>query len=94
MSLTKGLSISFIFSKNQLLVSLIFAIVFFVSISVISALIVMIPFLLLTLGFVLLSLVALSVRLGRLFEIFLVESVIFFNFRCLNKRAERISVFG
>ena len=38
--------------KNQLLVFLIFAIVFFVSISLISALIFMISFLLLTLGFV------------------------------------------
>ena len=36
--LTKGLSILFIFSKNQLLVLLIFAIVFFVSISFTSAL--------------------------------------------------------
>ena len=52
LSLAKGLSILFIFSKNQLLVSLIFAIVFFVSVSFISALIFMIFFLLLTLGFV------------------------------------------
>ena len=49
MSLAKGLSILFIFSKNQLLVLLLFAIVFFVSISFISALIFMISFLLLTL---------------------------------------------
>ena len=42
----------FIFSKNQLLVSLIFSIVFFVSISILSVLIFMISFLLLTLGFV------------------------------------------
>ena len=52
MNLAKGLSILFIFSKNQLLVLLIFAIVFFVSISFISALTFMISFLLLTLGFV------------------------------------------
>ena len=52
MSLAKGLSILFIFTKNQLLVSLIFAIVLFVSVSFISALIFMISFLLLTLGFV------------------------------------------
>ena len=71
MSLAKGLSISFIFSKNQLLVLLIFAIVFFVSISFISAVIFMISFLQLTLVlFVLLSLVALGVRLDCLFEIF------------------------
>ena len=50
--LVNGLSILFIFSKNQLLVLLIFAIVFFVSISFISALIFMISFLLLALGFV------------------------------------------
>ena len=49
MNLAKSLSILFIFSKNQLLVSLIFMIVFFVSI---SSLIFMISFLLLTLGFV------------------------------------------
>ena len=36
MSLANGLSILFIFSKKQLLVLLIFAIVFFVSISFIS----------------------------------------------------------
>ena len=52
MCLANGLSISFIFSKNQLLVLLMFGIVFFVSISFISALIFMISFLLLTLGFV------------------------------------------
>ena len=52
MSLANGLSILFIFSKNQLLFLLIFAIVFFVSISFISALIFVISFLLLTLGFV------------------------------------------
>ena len=36
MSLAKGLSILFIFSKNQLLVLLIFAIVFFISISLLD----------------------------------------------------------
>ena len=53
LSLAKGLSSLFIFSKNELLVLLIFAIVLFVSISFISALIFMISFLLLTMGFVL-----------------------------------------
>ena len=60
--------------KNKLLVALIFSIVFLVSISYISALIIMISFLLLSLGFfVLLSLIALGVRLGCLFEMFLVS---------------------
>ena len=78
MSLAKGLSIFFIFSKNQLLVSLIFSIVF--SISFISALIFMISFLLLALGlFVLLSLAALSIRLGCLFEMFLVSCQIYMH---------------
>ena len=52
MNLAKGLSVLFIFPKNQFLVSLIFVIVFFVSCSFISAPIFMISFLLLTLGFV------------------------------------------
>ena len=52
MSLANGLSILFIFSKDQLLVLLIFALVFFVTISFISPLIFMTSFLLLTLGFV------------------------------------------
>src|SRR3712207_7187800 len=47
-----GLSILLILSKNQLFVSLILSIVFFVSISFISALIFIISLLLLTLGFV------------------------------------------
>ena len=51
MSLANGLSILFIFSNSQLFVLLIFAIVFFVSIPFISALIFMISFLLLSLGF-------------------------------------------
>ena len=50
MSLANGLSILFIFSKNQLLVAFIFAIVSFISLSFISDLIFMISFLLLTLG--------------------------------------------
>ena len=51
MNPVKGLSILIIFSKYQLLVSLIFAISFFISISLISSLIFMISFLLLTLDF-------------------------------------------
>jgi hypothetical protein len=50
----RGLSILFIFSKNQLFVSLILCMVFFClffSISLISALILIISFLLLVLGF-------------------------------------------
>ena len=50
-SLSNGLSILFIFSKNQLLLLLIFAIVSFISFSFISGLIFMISFLLPTLGF-------------------------------------------
>ena len=49
-SLARGSSIYFIFSKNQLLVSLIFSIVFVVSISFISTLIFNISYFLLTLG--------------------------------------------
>ena len=45
--LAKGLSILFTFSKNQFSVSLIFAIIFLVSISFVSVLIFMISFLLL-----------------------------------------------
>ena len=51
MSLANGLSILFIFSKNQLLALLIFAMVSFVSFSFIYSLIFMISFLLLTLEF-------------------------------------------
>ena len=51
MSQANGLSILFIFSKNQLSLLLIFAIVSFVSFSFIFAQIFMISFLLLTLGF-------------------------------------------
>ena len=73
MSLANGLSILFIFSKNQLLVLLIFAIVFFVSVFFISALIFMISFLLLWVLFVLLSLVPLGLKLDHLFEMFVVS---------------------
>ena len=80
MSLAKSLSILFIFSKNQLSVLLTFSIVFFVSISFISALIFMISFLLLTLGFVCsfsscfrYKVRCLFLRLGCLFQIFLVS---------------------
>ena len=52
LSLTKGLSILFFFSKNQLLVLLFIAVVFLVSILFISALVFMISFLLLILSFV------------------------------------------
>ena len=51
MSLANGLSILFIFSKNQLLALLIFAMVSLVSFAFISALIFKISFLLLNLGF-------------------------------------------
>ena len=50
MSLANGLSILFIFSKNQLVVLLIFTILSFVSFSLFYAPIFMISFLLLTLG--------------------------------------------
>ena len=51
MSLANGLSNLFIFSKNQLLALLVFAMVFFVSFQFFSVLIFKIFFLLLTLGF-------------------------------------------
>src|SRR5574337_2100274 len=51
MSLTNGLSILFILSRNQLLALLIFSMVSFVSFAFISALILKIYFLLLSLGF-------------------------------------------
>ena len=70
MSLAKGLLLLFMFSKNEHLVLLIFSIVFyFDSVYFHSYLYYFFP--LLTLGFILLSLVALGVRLGYLFEIFL-----------------------
>ena len=75
MSLANVLSILCIFSETQLLVLLIFVIISFISFSFISDLIFTISFFLLSLGgfFVLLSLIALVVRLGCLFEIFLVS---------------------
>ena len=74
MSLANGLSILFTFSKNQLLVLLIFGIVSFVSFSFIYALIFMISFLLLTLQFLfLLFLVALGIKLGYLFDFSIVS---------------------
>ena len=51
MCLANGLSILFIFTKNQLLTLLFFATMFFISFSFVSALVFMISFLLLTLGF-------------------------------------------
>ena len=72
MNLAYGLSVLFLSSENQLLVLLVFAIVFFISTSFISALIFMIPFLLLVWALFVLSLVALGVRLGHLFETFIV----------------------
>ena len=69
MNLANGLSILFIFLRNQLLVLLIIVIVF-ISFSVISALIFTMSFLLLTLrGFALLCLVALRLKLGFLFDV-------------------------
>ena len=74
MSLANGLSVLFFFSKNQLLVLLIFAIFSFVSFSFISSLIFMISFLLLTLEFLISSfLVALGAKLGYLFDFSLVS---------------------
>ena len=71
MSLAKSLSTLFLFSKNQLLVSLIFSIVLLISISLISAVIFVISFLLLTLGFICTFSSSLRCKV-RLFEIFLV----------------------
>ena len=75
MSLANGFSILFILSKNQLLALLIFAMVSFVSFAFISARIFMIYFLLLILVFcfVLFFQVVLGVKLGCLFDIFLVS---------------------
>ena len=70
------------FSKNQVLVSLIFAIIFFIFISSSSALFFTISFLILTLGFVL-SLVALGVRLGCL-KLFLFIEVTLYYFITIN----------
>ena len=69
MSLANGLSIVFIFSKNQLFDLLIFAMVSFVSFAFISALIFLIYFLLLILEFFIFPfLVALGVELGYLLD--------------------------
>ena len=66
----------FIFSKNRLLVLLIFAIVSFVSFSFISAIIFMISFLLLTLGFFIASFSScFRGRLGYLYDFSLVSWV-------------------
>ena len=74
MSLANCLSSLFIFSKNQLLVFLIFAIVSFVSFSITSALIFMSSFLLLTLGFFISSFSScFRCRVGYLFDFFLVS---------------------
>ena len=71
MSQANSLLIFFIFSKNQLLVLLIFVIVSFISFSFISALMFMISLLLQTLRvFLLIFIVALSVRLHCLFNVF------------------------
>ena len=75
MSLAKGSSILFILSKNQLLVLLISTIVSFTFFSFISAQIFMISFLLLILGFFVLFPVALGVKLGCLFDVFLFHEV-------------------
>ena len=72
MSLAKGFSIFFLFSKNKHLVSLIFSINFSASISLISALIFIISSFLLTLHFIFLFLVPLNIKLDCLFETFLV----------------------
>ena len=74
MSLAKGLSSLFMFSKNQPL--LIFTIVSFTSFSFVSSWTFMISFLLLILVFFLLLFpVALGVKLGCLFDVFLVSEV-------------------
>ena len=73
MSLANGLSVLFIFSKNQLLVLLIVAIVSFVSFSFIYALIFIISFLLHWGSSFLLFLVVLGINLGYLFDFFLVS---------------------
>ena len=73
MSLANSFSILFIFSKNQLSVLLIFAIVSFISVSFISTLIFMISFLVLVFGEFVLFLVASGVRLSCLFDVPLVS---------------------
>ena len=80
MSLAKGLSVFFIFSKNQLLVLLMFTTVSFISFSFISAQIFMISFLplffvvvVVLLLLLLLFPVVLGVKLGCLFDVFLIS---------------------
>ena len=74
MSLANGLSILFILSKKQLLVLLIFAMVYFVPFVFISALIFKISFLLLIWGFITSSFSScFRCRVGYLFDFFLVS---------------------
>ena len=74
MSLANGLLILFIFSKNQLLAWLIFAMVSVVSFTFISALIFKISFLLLTLGFLISSFTScFGYRVGLFIWLFLVS---------------------
>ena len=73
MSMANGLSILLIFSKNQLLLLLIFAIISFISFSFISVLTLMISFLLLTLDVFVLFLAALGIRLDYIFDVFLIS---------------------
>jgi len=72
-SMANGLSILLIFSKNQLLLLLIFAIIFFISFPFISVLTLMISFLLLTLDVFVLFLAALRIRLDYIFDVFLIS---------------------
>ena len=74
MSLANGLSMLFIFSKNQFLVLLIIAMFSFVSFAFISVLIFKISFLQLTLGFTIFSFSrCFRVELSYLFDFFLVS---------------------
>ena len=73
MSMANGLSILLIFSKNQLLLLLIFAIISFISFSFISVLTLIISFLLLTLDVFVLFLAALGIRLDYIFDVFLIS---------------------
>ena len=73
MSLSNHLLILFNFPSSQLLVLLIFATVYFVSFSVISALIFMTTFLLLTFKIFVVFLIALGISLGHLFYASLVS---------------------
>ena len=75
LSLAKGLSTLLIISKHQLLVSLIFSVVFFVSIWFILSLILMISFLLLTLVLVCSSLSGFRCKVRCFFELFLISEV-------------------